>query len=148
MQQELDVYRVNPYGTSVGHQDHISQTHSSCGPHDSPFQTIEVVKTFVRRWLTSVKALISHHLTGILQSCSPLTGIHVHCNCRVARVAHRRYGWSRSQPAVTLEHCKLGTTSYLVTKSLLSGMKPLSKEENPLEVKSLVGRPIISKWCA
>ena len=48
LQQELDVYRVNPYGTSVGHQNHISQTHSSCGPHDSPSQTIEVVKQLLR----------------------------------------------------------------------------------------------------
>ena len=44
LRQELDVYRVNPHGTSVGHQNHISQTRSSCGPHDSPSQTIEVVE--------------------------------------------------------------------------------------------------------
>ena len=118
LQQELDVYKVNPCGTSVGHQNHISQTHSSCGPHDSPSQTIEIVEQLLEI------ALISYHLTSILQPCSsPLSGIQAHCNCRVARVASRRYGWIRSQPVI-LEHCKLGATSYLVTKSLLSGMKP------------------------
>ena len=41
---------------------------------------------------------------------------------RTARVVHRRYGWRRSQPVI-LEHCKLGATSYLVTKSLFFIMK-------------------------
>ena len=41
---------------------------------------------------------------------------------RTARMVHRRYGWRQSQPVI-LEHCKLGATSYLVTKPLFFIMK-------------------------
>ena len=117
------------------------KTPSSCGPYYSNLRIIELpniasncLGTGCKCWynqnshpFSMSSNIIGWNALALQASDGDLCVLQLQKE-RTARVVHRRYGWRRSQPVI-LEHCKLGATSYLVTKSLFFIMKHIGPQQ-------------------